>query len=350
MNDVITLGGRKVGGGNPCFIIAEAGVNHNGSLEIAEDLIDAASSSGADAVKFQTFNTDQLLLETTEKADYQLETTGSEESQYKMLRNLELPSSAFIALKRHADRLGILFLSSPFDTESVDQLERIGVPAYKVASGEITNIPLLRQIAIKGKPVILSTGMATISEVEEALSVLRQGGSSGIVLLHAVSNYPAAAADTNLRAMGTLREAFHLPVGFSDHTMGTWAPVAAVSLGASVLEKHLTLDKSMPGPDHRASLDPEEFREMVNAIRLTEAAMGDGIKRPRESEMEMRRLVRKSIVTAVEIPEGTVIEPEMLTTKRPGTGISPKYLDQLSGRRSLQRIPINTIIEWDMVE
>ena len=350
MKRAITIGKREVGDGNPCFIIAEAGVNHNGDLDTAKDLIDAASGAGADAVKFQTFSTGELLIETSEKARYQKETTGACESQYEMLAKLELPSSAFRGLKKHADRRKIPFLSTPFDLGSVDVLEGIGVPAYKIASGELTNHPLLGHIAATQKPVILSTGMATLSEIEEALSVLREGGSREILLLHAVSEYPPAAADLNLRAMETLREAFQVPVGFSDHTPGTWAPVAAVALGAAALEKHLTLDHSMKGPDHRASLEPGEFREMVDAIRFTEAAMGDGIKRPTPGEIEMRGIARKSLVAAVEIPEGAVISPGMLATKRPGTGISPKYLDQFSGRRSLQRIPKNTIIEWDMVE
>jgi N-acetylneuraminate synthase/N,N'-diacetyllegionaminate synthase len=349
MDRVIRFGGREVGPGHPCFIVAEAGVNHNGSIEMAGDLIDAASASGADAVKFQTFKADELALETAEKAGYQLETTGAGESQHRMLRNLELPPSAFASLKKHAEHRGILFLSSPFDEGSVDELERIGVPAYKVASGEITNLPLLGKIAGTGKPVILSTGMATLSEIEEALAVLREGGSSEIVLLHAVSSYPASAADVNLRAMGTLREAFQLPVGFSDHTLGIWAPVAAVSLGASLLEKHLTLDRSLAGPDHRTSLEPGEFGKMVEAVRLTEAAMGDGVKRPTQGEMEMRRIARKSLVAAVEIPEGTILEPTMITAKRPGTGIPPGYLNHLAGRRALRRIPKNTLIRWDMI-
>ena len=349
MSEIFTIGGRQVGAGHPCFIIAEAGVNHNGDPGIAEELIDAAKAAGADAVKFQTFRTEDLIRGDTDKASYQKETTGASGSQDEMLRKLELPPAAFRALKEHADAREILFLSSPFDLGSVDLLEGIEVPAYKVASGEITNIPLLERIASTAKSVILSTGMATLSEIEEALIVLRNGGTTEIALLHAVSNYPASAGDLNLRAMVTLREAFHLPVGFSDHTLGLWAPVAAVALGASVLEKHLTLDRSMAGPDHRASLTPEGFREMVTSVRLTETALGDGMKRPTENEREMRMLMRKSLVAAVEIPEGAIILPGMLVAKRPATGIPPKYLPLFSGRRALRRIPKNGIIDWTMV-
>ncbi|HUK93262.1 MAG TPA: N-acetylneuraminate synthase [Methanomicrobiales archaeon] len=350
MKRTVMIGEREVGDGRPCFIIAEAGVNHNGDVDLARDLIDAASAAGADAVKFQTFSTGELVIEASEKARYQKETTGDCESQYEMLTKLELPPSAFRELKDHADRRGIPFLSTPFDQGSVDLLEEIGVPAYKIASGELTNHPLLVHVAATRRPVILSTGMADLSEIDEALRVLRGGGSGGILLLHAVSEYPPTAADLNLRAIGTLREAFGAPVGFSDHTPGVWAPVAAVAMGATVLEKHLTLDHSMPGPDHRASLEPGEFRDMVDAIRFTEAAMGDGIKRPTAGEIEMRTIARKSLVAAVDIPEGTDISPGMLAAKRPGTGISPRLLGQVSGRRSLRRIPKNTLIEWDMIE
>jgi len=260
------IGDKLIGEEEPCFIIAEAGVNHNGSIELAKKLIDAAKDAGADAVKFQTFKTENVVVKDAQKAEYQKETTG-EGSQYEMIKKLELTEEDFRELADYAKEKDIMFLSSPFDKESVDLLNELDVPAFKVGSGEITNLPLLRYIAKKEKPIILSTGMSTLGEIEEALDVIRSEGVEDIILLHCVSNYPARIEDVNLRALGTLKQAFKLPVGFSDHTLGITAPIAAVALGACVIEKHFTLDRNLPGPDHKASLEPEELKEMAKAIR-----------------------------------------------------------------------------------
>ena len=262
----LKIGDKLIGEEEPCFIIAEAGVNHNGSVELAKKLIDAAKDAGADAVKFQTFKAESVVVKDAQKAEYQKETTG-EGSQYEMIKKLELTEEDFRELADYAKEKDIMFLSSPFDKESVDLLNELDVPAFKVGSGEITNLPLLRYIAKKEKPIILSTGMSTLGEIEEALDVIRSEGVEDIILLHCVSNYPARIEDVNLRALGTLKQAFKLPVGFSDHTLGITAPIAAVALGACVIEKHFTLDRNLPGPDHKASLEPEELKEMAKAIR-----------------------------------------------------------------------------------
>jgi len=349
MGKRVVIGNREIGDGAPCFIIAEAGVNHNGDVRLAGRLIDAAADTGADAVKFQTFSADALVLPRAEKAEYQRETTGSAESQHGMLKRLELPETDFAHLAAHAAGKGLVFLSSPFDRASVDLLDRINVPAFKIASGEITNLPLLAHVACRGKPVILSTGMATLREIEEAVRTLREGGTGEIILLQCVTSYPAPPSEVNLRVMEGLRQAFQVPVGFSDHTLGIGVPIAAAALGACVVEKHLTLDRDLPGPDHRASLEPVEFAAMVQGIRDAEAALGDGIKRPTPGEMEIRKAARKSIVAAVHIPAGTILAPEMLDLKRPGTGISPRYLPQVVGRKARKDIRKDELLAWEML-
>jgi len=298
------IGDELIGEEEPCFIIAEAGVNHNGSVELAKKLIDAAKDAGADAVKFQTFKAESVVVKDAQKAEYQKETTG-EGSQYVMIKKLELAEEDFRELADYAEKKDIMFLSSPFDKDSVDLLHELDVPAFKVGSGEITNLPLLRYIAKKGKPIILSTGMSTLGEIEEALDVIRSEGVEDIILLHCVSNYPARIEDVNLRAMGTLKQAFKLPVGFSDHTLGITAPIAAVALGACVIEKHFTLDRNLPGPDHRASLEPDELKEMVKAIREVEKALGNGIKKPTKEEEKIKKVAGRSIVAKVDISKGT---------------------------------------------
>ena len=285
----IKAGDRYIGEDEPCFIIAEAGVNHNGDINLARKLIDVAVEAGADAVKFQTFKAEEVVTKGAEKADYQKKTTGLKESQFEMLKRLELTGRDFEELFAYAQRKDIIFLSSPFDKGSVDLLDRLGVPAFKVGSGEITNFPLLKHIARKKKPIILSTGMSTLGEVEEALEVIRKDGATDIILLHCVSSYPAKMEDMNLKVIETLRHAFKLPVGLSDHSIGIAIPVAAVSLGACVIEKHFTLDKNLPGPDHRASLEQDELKQMVKAIRDVEKAMGDGVKRPTKEEEENKK-------------------------------------------------------------
>ena len=299
---------------------------------MAKKLIDVAKGAGADAVKFQSFKAENVVTKTAQKAKYQKQTTGSSESQYEMIRKLELSDADFKKLALYAQKKGIIFLSTPFDKESVDMLDELGVPAFKIPSGEITNFPLIRHIAKKGKPVILSTGMSTLQEIDEAVQVIKSEGIKDIVLLHCVTAYPAKVEDMNLRAMQTLESAFKLPVGLSDHTIGITVPIAAVALGAVVIEKHFTLDKSMPGPDHQASLEPKELKQMIKAIREVEKSLGDGNKSPTAEEEEIKKVARRSIVARIDIPEGTIINEEMLTIKRPGTGIKPKYLDKVVGK------------------
>lgn len=346
----VRIADHLVGEGRPCFIIAEAGVNHNGDMGLAKKLIDAAKEAAVDAVKFQTFRAEDVASRQAEKAPYQKETTGSGESQFEMIRKLELSESDFEELSDYARGRGIVFLSSPFDRRSVDLLDRLGVPAFKIASGEITNTPLLRHVARKGKPVILSTGMSTLAEIDEALQVIGREGAKDIVLLHCVSSYPAKAEEANLRAMETLRSAFGLPVGFSDHTLGSTVAIAAVALGAVMLEKHFTLDRGLPGPDHRASLEPKELKLLVKAIREVERAMGDGVKRPTQEEERVKRVARRSIVARCDIPRGTTITEEMLEVKRPGTGIEPRYMDRVVGCIASSLIRRDEILTMDKLE
>jgi len=334
----IKIGNRFIGDGERPFIIAEAGINHNGNVSLAKKLIDAAKKAEADAVKFQTFKAEDVVTKTAEKAEYQKKTTGAEESQFVMIQKLELEERDLKELFDYAHRKGIIFLSSPFDKRSVDLLAKLGVPAFKIASGEITNLPLIKYIAQKGKPIILSTGMSTMAEIKEALQVINDEGIRDIVLLHCITSYPAKVESSNLRAMRTLRRAFKLPVGLSDHTIGITVPIAAVALGAAALEKHFTLDKNLPGPDHKASLTPEELNQMIMVVRQVEKAMGDGIKSPTEEEEKIKRVVRRSIVARVEISKGTLITEEMLDIKRPGTGVEPKYMNKVIGAVARCRI------------
>jgi len=343
----INIGSTPVGNGEQCFIIAEAGVNHNGSLDMAKSLVDAAAAAGADAVKFQTFRTEHVVTRSAEKAAYQKETTGSGESQFDMIRRLELSFDDFRDLCRHARSRGITFLSTPDDRVCADFLLSLGVPAFKISSGEVTNFPLLSHIGALGRPVILSTGMSDLGEVERALAVLRAAGAEELILLHCVTSYPAEAADANLKAMETLRCAFQVPVGYSDHTLGIRIPLAAVAMGACIIEKHFTLDRSLPGPDHRASLSPPELKEMVAGIREIERAMGSGRKIPSAGECEIRRVARRSIVAALKIPRGSLIEAGMLELKRPGTGLPPALLPRLMGKQVKRTIQADELIRWD---
>jgi N-acetylneuraminate synthase/N,N'-diacetyllegionaminate synthase len=345
----IKIADKTIGEGQPCFIIAEAGVNHNGDVTLARKLVDVAKEAGADAVKFQTFKTEELVTRNAEKASYQKRTTKKEESQFKMLKGLELSEKAHSELKVYADSQGIIFLSTPFDIESVDFLAGLGVPALKVSSGDITNHPFLFHIAGKKLPVILSTGMSTLSEVEEAVKVIVNGGNRQIVLLHCVSCYPARIEDMNLRNMQTLSSKFNRPVGLSDHSTGITVPIAAVALGACVIEKHFTLDKRLPGPDHKASVTPRELKQIVKAIRDVEKAMGDGILKSSAEEEENKKAGRRSIVTRCDIPRGTTITQDMLAVKRPGTGIEPKYFGKIAGRVAKEDIKKDTLITWDKI-
>jgi len=345
----IKIGDRLVGEGEACFVIAEAGVNHNGDIKLAKKLIDVARDAGTDAVKFQTFKTEELVTGGAEKAQYQKQTTGAEESQLEMIKRLELTESDFAELFNYAWKKGLVFLSSAFDKRSIDLLAELGVVAFKVPSGEITNFPLLKHIAQKRKPVVLSTGMCTLDEIEEALAVIQKEGTTEIILLHCVSSYPAKAKDMNLRAMETLRRAFKLPTGLSDHTLGITVPVAAVALGACVVEKHFTLDRSLPGPDHRASLEPDELKQMVASIRDVERALGNGTKRPTPEEEENKKAARRSIVARVDIPEGTIITEDMLDIKRPGIGLEPRHLAAIIGKSAKKGINSGELINWDMI-
>ena len=317
------------------LIIAEAGVNHNGSIEMARSLIDAAKEAGADYVKFQTAKLDALVSKNAVMADYQKKNTGHEESQKDMLAKLLLPFSDFIALSDYCREKQIGFLSTPFDMESIAFLEDL-VPFWKVPSGEITNYPYLVAIGKTKKPVILSTGMCELSEIDDAVSVLRENGTAELTLLHCNTQYPTPYRDVNLRAMETLKSRYHVNVGYSDHTAGIEVPVAAVALGASVIEKHFTLDKTLPGPDHKASLEPEELRRMVRAIRNVKTALGSSEKKVSPSEQENLLVARKSIVAARRISKGELLSESNLTAKRPGTGISPMKWKQVVGTRAVK--------------
>jgi len=332
------------------FIIAEAGVNHNGDVNLAEQLIDEAADVGADAVKFQTFHAEDVVTCTAAKADYQKNSTSPNESQFEMIKKLEFSDDIFRKLNTYAQKRKILFLSTPFDNESVDLLDQIGVPVYKIPSGEITNFPLLKKIAEKKKPVIMSTGMAALGEVEAAFRYLKKSGTEHIILLHCTTSYPAPMHSVNLRAMQTLHCAFQVPVGYSDHTEGITIPVAAAAMGACVLEKHFTLDKTLPGPDHKASLEPRELQAMVKAIRDVETARGNGIKKPDDEEEHIKKIARRSIVAQCDIKAGDELKASDLAIKRPGTGIEPKYVDFVVHKRARTLIQKDQVIRWDMIE
>ena len=329
------------------FIIAEAGVNHNGKLDLACKLVDAAMEAGADAVKFQTFKPEKVVSKFAEKAKYQKETTDAAESQLDMIKKLDLGYEAFVELKKYCDKKGIVFLSTPFDLDSIEFLDQLGLDIFKMPSGEITNLPYLRKIGSLNKQVIMSTGMANLKEVKEALDVLISCGTDkkDITILHCNTEYPTPFDDVNLKAMLTIKDELSMKVGYSDHTLGIEVLVAAVALGAEVIEKHFTLDKNMEGPDHRASLEPDELKAMASAIRNIEKAMGDGIKKPSPSELKNKPIVRKSIVAAKDIRKGEAFTEENLAAKRPGTGISPMRWDEISGRIAKRDFSADELIE-----
>lgn len=328
------------------LIIAEAGVNHNGDISLAKRLIDAAAEAGADLVKFQTFCADRLVTRTAAKAEYQTRTMDGTETQHAMLSRLELSPGIHDELIAHCSARRIGFLSTGFDIESVDLLVGLGQNLFKIPSGEITNLPYLRGIGQLGKEVILSTGMANLSEVEAALDTLEKAGTprGQITVLHCTTEYPTPMDEVNLRAMQTLQTAFGVRVGYSDHTPGIEVAIAAVAMGASVIEKHFTLDRSLPGPDHQASLEPQELRAMVAAIRNIEQALGDGVKRLTPSEARNRPVARKSIVASRTIKAGEMFSKENLTAKRPGTGISPMRWDEVVGRRAGRDFAVDELI------
>ncbi len=332
-----------------CFIIAEAGVNHNGDINIAKKLVDKACEAGADAIKFQTFKAENLVTKQAPKAEYQKETTG-DGNQFEMLKKLELSIEDHMTLKKYCEDKGIVFISTPFDFESVDLLEKINVPLYKVSSGDLTNLPLLKYISSKNKPIILSTGMANLGEIEEAIEAIFESGNKKIILLHCTSNYPTSYEDVNLRAMLTMKEAFKLPVGYSDHTIGIEVSIAAVTLGAKVIEKHFTLDRNMDGPDHKASLEPDELKMMVKSIRNIEKAMGDGVKRCSKNEENTRNVARKSIVAARDISKDKVITINDISFKRPEFGLKPKYANLIIGKKARRNIKEDEFITFSDIE
>ncbi|EAJ1956530.1 N-acetylneuraminate synthase [Campylobacter upsaliensis] len=318
------------------LIIAEAGVNHNGDINLAKKLIEQAAKAGADVVKFQTFKANSCVSVSAKKAKYQLETTAKEESQLEMIQKLELSYESHFELMKHCKKHGIAFLSTPFDLESVEFLRGLDLPYFKIPSGEITNLPYLKAVAKCKKKVLLSTGMANLGEIEAALTILRKNGTRNITLLHCNTEYPTPFEDVNLNALKTLKEAFKLEVGYSDHTEGIVASLGAVALGAVVIEKHFTLDKTMEGPDHRASLEFEELRALCKGIRALEKALGSGIKKASKSEAKNKIIARKSLVAKREIQKGEKFSIENLTTKRPGSGISAMRYEEYLGKRALK--------------
>ena len=332
------------------LIIAEAGVNHNGNFELAKKLIDKAVESGADIVKFQTCKAENVISRYADKAEYQKVTTGEADSQLEMVRKLMLTYEEYGKLKEYCDEKGIGFLSTAFDQPSVDYLHSIGMKLWKIPSGEITNLPLLIKIAQLHEPIIMSTGMSELSEVAAAVKVLKDNGAADITLLHCTTEYPAPYEDVNLKAMDTMREAFGLPVGYSDHTKGLEIPVAAVARGACVIEKHFTLDRNMEGPDHKASIEPDELKSMVQQIRHVEVAIGDGVKRVSPSEEKNKDIARKSIIAKTDIQSGDTFSEENVTTKRPGSGIDPMRWFELLGKKAKHDYKEDYLIEEDELD
>ena len=331
---------------NHVIIIAEAGVNHNGNYDMAVRMVHEAKAAGADYVKFQTAVPELVISSIAPKAEYQKETTGAGESQLDMCRAIHLPLSDYAPLKQECDKAGIGFMSTPFDLVSIDTLEPLGMDYYKIPSGEITNLPYLRKIASKGRPVIMSTGMCEMDEIDAAIGVLEAGGMNreDIILLHCNTQYPTPFADVNLRAMREMADRFGVRVGYSDHTVGIEVPIAAVAMGAVVIEKHFTLDRNLPGPDHKASLEPGELARMVEAIRNIEDALGDGHKHVTVSEEPNKEVARKSIVAATDIKKGDLLTEQNITVKRPGNGISPMLWDSVIGTRAVDDFPRDTLI------
>lgn len=329
---------------HPTYIIAEIGVNHNGSLERALESIDQAKLCGANAVKFQTFKTENLVTKVAEKAAYQIENTGTIESQFDMLKGLELSFNDFITLKRYCLKNEIDFLSTPFDEESAEFLHSIQIDAYKVGSGDMNNIPFLNKLDEYGLPILLSTGMADIEEVGRSLAIIRK---SPVALLHCTSDYPAPLQDVNLLAMTTMQNEFQKVVGYSDHTEGTEVSVAAVILGARIIEKHFTLDQSLPGPDHKASLNPSEFKKLVQSIRNVEMALGDGIKRCMPSEENTKLIARKSLIATQDKKAGELLTPRDVSIKRPGIGIEPRYYSDVLGSYLKRDVKQDQLLSWD---
>ena len=347
---MFNIGNKVIGDGHSVFIIAEAGVNHNGDIDIAKKMVDKAVFSGVDAIKFQTFKTEKLVTGYADMAEYQKCTIGKADSQFNMLKKLELSYENFIEIQEYCKHKKIMFLSTPFDFESADFLWSIGMDAFKISSGDLTNIPFLKHIAKFDKPIILSSGMATLSEIEEAINAINFLESKEIAVLHCTSNYPAKLENVNLNAINTIKNAFKIVSGYSDHTEGIIISIAAVALGANIIEKHFTLDKCMDGPDHKASLSPIELKDMVTAIRNVEMALGNGIKKSTSSEVDTMNAARKSIVASRYIKAGECIKTIDLDYKRPGTGLSPKFYNYIIGKKANRDIKMDELISFNMVE
>ena len=344
----VRIGERWVGEGEPCFVIAEAGANHNRDLAMGRELIDVAAEAGADAVKFQTYSAETLYSKKTPRFSY-LEGV-SDKDTWDLIKEIELPRQWQGELAAHAAGRGIRFLSSPFDVQAVDELHALDVPAYKIASFEIVDLSLIGYAAAKGRPMILSTGLASYEDIADAIAACAAAGNREVILLQCASLYPAPPARMNLRAMATLRQAFAVPVGLSDHSLGIHVAAAAVALGASVIEKHFTLDRKLPGPDHPFAVEPRELSDMIRHIREVEAALGDGLKLgPSPEEEEMHQKGRRSLIAACAIPQGTRIERSMIVVKRPGFGIRPKFIDLVVGRVARVDIEEDTVLTWEML-
>lgn len=328
------------------YIIAEAGVNHNGRLDLALKLCDVAKEAGVDCVKFQTWKTELVITKDTAMAEYQKQNLGTDDSQYEMLKKLELSYDNFQLVKEHCDKIGIQFLSTADESESLDFLCSIGIPFIKIGSGEITNVPYLRYCAKKRLPIVLSTGMSTLSDVAFAHNILVDAGATDITVLHCTTNYPCPMDEVNLGAMNTIKDALKCKVGYSDHTMGIEVPIAAVAMGAEIIEKHFTLDRNMDGPDHKASLNPSELKQMVKAIRNIEQALGDGVKRPNKSEEENAKVVKKSILAKRPIKKDEVITEDMITVKRAGCGITANHWDLVIGTHAVKDYAVDEPIRF----
>jgi N-acetylneuraminate synthase/N,N'-diacetyllegionaminate synthase len=327
---------KKIGGDSPTFIIAEIGVNHNGSVELAKEMIDNAKAIGADAVKFQTFKTESLVKKSLK--DF-----------FEMVKKLELADEDFLELSNYAKKKNIIFFSTPTDEESIDLLYKQGIPALKIASGDITHLPFIGVAAEKNVPIILSTGMSNLGEIEEAIDTIYFKGNHNLALMHCVSSYPASVTDLNLNVIQTLKQAFGVPVGFSDHSQSKLAPIIAATMGADIIEKHFTLDKEMEGPDQKSSADVEEFEFFVNGIREMESMRGSYIKKPVESELEIQKTYRKSLVAKKKIIKGETINPDSISVKRPAEGIAPKYLNKVVGKKAKKDIAPEESIKWNLL-
>lgn len=342
----IIIDNKKIGNKYPVFIIAEAGVNHNGKFELAKKLIDAAKEAGADAVKFQSFQADTLSTKTAEQCAYQKNNIDQDETQYKMLKRLELPRKFHAPLKEYCQKQNIIFLSTPFSEQDADYLEKLEVSAFKIPSGEINNFPYLSHIAKKNKPMIVSTGMSSMDEVKEAKRVILETGNDKLIFLHCTSNYPASPESLNLKVISAMQKELDIQMGYSDHSKGYTANIVATALGASVLEKHFTLDRTTEGPDHKASLEPDELKKMIDMIRQTEIMLGDGIKRCTSEENDTLKVIRKSIVAKRNIKIESIIKLDDLVIKRPGTGIPPTEINSIIGKKTKRDIKADTLITY----